>query len=57
MAKTILVAICIVVFGVMIIKGFELLEMQITKEQMGYVWLGIVSFVGLFAIVKNLKKE
>ena len=57
MAKTILVAICIVVFGVMIIKGFELLEMQITKEQMGYVWLGIVSFVVLFAIAKNLKKE
>jgi len=57
MAKTLLVAICIVVFGAMIIKGFELLETQITKEQMGYVWLGIVSFVALFAIAKNLKKE
>jgi len=55
--KTILVVLVIVIFGAVILFGFSYLETQITPEQMGYVWLGIVSFVALFAIAKNLKKE
>lgn len=57
MAKTLIVAPIIVIFGILILYGFSYLETQITQEQMGYVWLAIVSFVALFAIAKNFKKE